>query len=64
MKLKEKRMDTYLVQTVSKMINRSSGSEKNKICFKMRFSTTPKILADEMVNEFSNQLLFIKFHFL
>jgi hypothetical protein len=64
MQLKEQRMDTYLVRTVSEMIDRSSGSEKNKICFKMRFSTTPKILANEMVNEFSNQLLFIKFHFL
>jgi hypothetical protein len=56
-------MNTYPVRTVSKMIDRSSGSEKNKICFKGRFSTTPKILANEMVNEFSNQLLFIKFHF-
>jgi hypothetical protein len=45
MQLKEKEMDTYLVQTASKTVDRSSGSEKNKICFKTRFSTTPKILA-------------------
>jgi hypothetical protein len=64
MQLKEQGMGTYLVQTTSEMIDRSSGSEKNKICSKMRFSTTPKILANEMVNEFPNQLLFIEFHFL
>jgi hypothetical protein len=56
-------MNTYLDRTVREMIDRSSGSEKNKVCFKMRFSTTPKILANEMVNEFSNQLLFINFIF-
>ena len=61
--LKEQEMDTYLVWTTSKMVNRSFGSEKNKICFKLKFSNTPKILANEMVNEFPNQFLFIEFHF-
>jgi hypothetical protein len=63
MQLKEKRMNTYLVRTVSKMIDRSSGSEKNKICFKLRFSNTPKILANEMVNEFFKSIVIYKISF-
>jgi hypothetical protein len=63
MQLKEQRMNTYLVQTVSEMINRSFGSEKNKICFKLRFSNTPKILANEMVNEFFKSIVIYKISF-
>ena len=61
--LKQEEMDTYLVRTASKMVNRSFGSEQNKIRFKMRFSTTPKSLQNKMVNEVFNELLFINFHF-
>jgi hypothetical protein len=44
MQLKEQEMDTYLVRTVSEMVNRSFGSEQNKIHFKLRITTTPKSL--------------------
>jgi hypothetical protein len=63
MQLKEQGMGTYLVRTASEMIDRSSGSEKNKICSKMRFSTTPKILANEMVNEFFKSIVIYKIPF-
>ena len=61
--LKEEGMDIYLVQTAREMVNRSSGSEQNKIHCKLRISTTPKSLQNEMVNKISNELLFINFHF-
>ena len=61
--LKEEGMDIYLVRTASEMVNRSSGSEQNKIHFKLRIFTTPKSLQNEMVNEIFNELLFINFHF-
>ena len=63
MQFKEQDMDTYLVRTVSEMVNRSSGRKQNKIHFKPRISTTPKSLQNEMVNEIFNELLFINFHF-
>ena len=64
MQLKEKEMDTYLVRTASEMVDRSSSNKQNKIHFKLRITTTPKSLQNEMVNKISNQLLFINFHFL
>ena len=62
--LKEEGMDIYLVRTEREMVNCSSGSEQNKIHFKLKISTTPKSLQNEMVNGIFIVLLFINFHFL
>ena len=64
MQLKEQGTNTYLVQTRCETVNRSSGSEKNEFCSNRDSPTLHKFLQMKMVNEFLNQLLSVKFHFL